>query len=69
VRLFFDIDMNALIPIGWFLGLLLSIYIVFELVGLRAIVRMFPEGRRWWMLPAQLCSLAIFAAAVHFNPF
>lgn len=61
--------MNATIAIFWFLGLLLSICVVFEVVGLRRMVQMFPEGNRWWLFPAQLGSLAIFAALVHYNPF
>lgn len=61
--------MRELIAIGWFIALLSSIYIVFKLVGLRSIVRMFPEGDRWWMLPAQLAALALFASLVHYNPF
>lgn len=61
--------MRELIEIGWFIALLVSVYIVFELVGLRSVVRMFPEGNRWWMLPAQLASLGLFASLVHYNPF
>ena len=61
--------MNALISIGWFGFLLLSIALVFEFVGLRRMVQTFPEGNRWWLLPVQFGSLAFFAAMVHFNPF
>jgi drug/metabolite transporter superfamily protein YnfA len=53
----------------WFLVLLFSMHLVFEVVGLRRMVQFFPEGRRWWMLPAQLVSLAIFAAVVLNHPF
>lgn len=61
--------MEALKAIGWFLALLISVWIVFETVGVRGLVRMFPEGRRWWMFPVQLSSLALFAAVIHFNPW
>lgn len=61
--------MVALKIIGWFVLLLLSIAAVFNLVGMRLMVGYFPEGRRWWMLPAQLLSLAVFAAIVLFHPF
>lgn len=61
--------MNAIKAIGWFLALLLTIGLVFELVGFRSMVRMFPEGWRWWQLPAQLASLAAFAAVVLLHPF
>lgn len=61
--------MNAFLAILWFVGLIVSIFLVFELVGCASMVRMFPEGRRWWMLPAQWGSLAFFAAMVLLNPF
>lgn len=61
--------MTALIAIAWFIGMYVSIIIVFNTVGSRLMVAYFPEGHRWWMLPAQLASLALFAALVHFNPF
>lgn len=55
--------------IGWFLWLLLSIYIVFQFIGMHLMVSYFPEGRRWWQFPAQLASLAFFATAVLYHPF
>jgi hypothetical protein len=61
--------MTALLSIAWFLALLLSVCAVFQFVGMRLMVSYFPEGRRWWMLPAQLGSLALFAALIHYNPF
>lgn len=61
--------MSGLYAIGWFLLLAVSILSVFELVGMRSMVSFFPEGRRWWQLPAQLASLAIFAAIVINHPF
>jgi drug/metabolite transporter superfamily protein YnfA len=61
--------MSSLYAIGWFLLLAVSILSVFELVGMRTMVNFFPEGRRWWQLPAQLVSLAIFAVIVISHPF
>ena len=61
--------MNAIYAIGWFLLLAASILAVFELVGTRLMVTFFPEGRRWWQLPAQLASLGVFAAIVINHPF
>ena len=61
--------MSALIAIGWFLWLCLSVVLVFHFVGMSSIVNMFPEGRRRWHLPAQLFTLAFFAAAVLCHPF
>lgn len=61
--------MSALITIGWFLLLSVSTLAVFELVGLWRLVCMFPEGKRWWMLPVQFASLAFFAAVVLNHPF
>jgi hypothetical protein len=55
--------------IGWFIGLIISIISVFQFVGISGIVNMFPEGRRWWMLPTQLLSLVIFAIVVLYHPF
>lgn len=61
--------MAALLAIAWFVGMIVSIFLIFELIGCASMVRMFPEGRRWWLLPVQLGSLAFFAALVLFNPF
>jgi len=61
--------MSALLAIAWFLMLLLAICLIFMLVGLHRMVHMLPEGKRWWLFPSQLASLAFFAALVHFNPF
>lgn len=61
--------MAALIVIAWFVCLLLSIWLVFNFVGAAGLVRMFPEGWRWWLLPVQWLSLAFFAAMVLINPF
>lgn len=61
--------MSNLYAIVWFLLLAFSILSVFELVGMRSMVNFFPEGRRWWQLPAQLVSLAIFAAIIINHPF
>jgi hypothetical protein len=60
--------MNALIAIGWFLWILIAMYIVNVFHGFAGIVRMFPEGWRWHM-PAQLMSLAHFAVVVLLHPF
>jgi hypothetical protein len=61
--------MTALLNIGWFLGFILSIATVFQLIGFAGLTRMFPEGQRAWHLPAQLASLAFFAAMILCNPF
>jgi hypothetical protein len=61
--------MQALKDIGWFVLLIVSFVAVFEFVGWRGLVRMFPKGWRWWMLPLQLISLAAFTAVVYFNPW
>ena len=61
--------MSAFKDIMWFVGTIASITAIFELVGFSGLVRMFPEGRRWWQFPAQLLSLAAFAALVLVNPF
>lgn len=61
--------MEALKVLGWAAWLLLSIALVFEFVSYSGLTRMFPEGRRAWHLPAQLGSLAFFAAAAICNPW
>lgn len=61
--------MSSVYSIGWFVALLVSIWLVFVLVGSRGLTTMFPEGRRWWHLPLQLASLALFAVVVLFHPF
>lgn len=64
-----EIMMHAVKAIGWFILLVVSILAVFEVVGWSGLIRMFPEGKRWWILPVQLLSLACFAAVVYFNPW
>lgn len=61
--------MNALLTIGWAGWLILAVAIVYEFVGLRRLVMMFPEGYRQWMPFAQLGSLAHFAVVVLLHPF
>ena len=61
--------MSGLIYIGWFILVCISMYSVFVFVGMNGLVNMFPEGRRWWQLPAQLTSLVIFGLICAFHPF
>ena len=61
--------MNELLTIGWFLWLIFSISGVFYFIELTGLCNIFPEGRRGWHFPAQLASLAFFAAAVLCNPW
>lgn len=61
--------MSPLYTLGWSILLLLSMWFVFEAVGMRLMCLYFPEGRRWWQLPLQLVSLAVFAAVVLAHPF
>lgn len=57
-----------MIQILWFIGLLVSIYAIFVTVGMQGLVGMFPEGKRWWHLPSQLLSLAVFSIFVLYHP-
>jgi len=61
--------MSAVIAILWFLALLASVQLVFWCCGVRGLVQMFPEGNRWWILPACFASLAVFAVVVLLHPF
>lgn len=61
--------MTPIKTIVWFIFFIISLVLVFETIGLRGLVRMFPEGWRWWQFPAQLVTLAVFAAVVINNPF
>ncbi|PRC92620.1 hypothetical protein [Solimicrobium silvestre] len=61
--------MSELKTISWLVWLLVSIWLVFHFIGFGGLCAMFPEGKRAWHLPAQLASLAIFAAAILCNPW
>lgn len=61
--------MQALMAIGWFVGLIISIGIIRIFSENAGMCRMFPEGFRWWTVPAELASYALFAAVVLFHPF
>lgn len=53
----------------WVVAALVAIRLVYRTVGIHYMVCMFPEGRRWWQLPAQMASLGFFAAVALFHPF
>lgn len=61
--------MTALLTIAWLLCLAASLLAIYQTVGAHLMVTFFPEGKRWWMFPAQMASLAAFAAVVTFHPF
>ncbi len=61
--------MNAIYAIIWFVGLTASISLIFHFVGMRLMVTLFQEGWRWWQLPMQLASIALFGAIVLNHPF
>jgi len=61
--------MEALMVLGWAVWIVVSIALVYDFVGYSGLVSMFPEGRRWWHLPAQFLALGLFAAAVICHPF
>ena len=61
--------MQSLLVILWFIGLVISIEVIFHFIGFSGLTRMFPEGWREWHPFAQYGSLAAFAAFVHFPPF
>jgi len=59
--------MSAFIAIGWFLWILIAMYIVNVLGGLG--LPGCPGGRQWWHIPAQLLGLAHLTAVVMLHPF
>lgn len=61
--------MSALLAIGWFIWLYLAIMLVQYVTAALVVTRMLPEGRRWWMMPAFLAALALFAACVRYAPW
>ncbi len=61
--------MEAVKVLAWAFWMLVSVWAVFALIGSAGLVAMFPEGRRWWQLPAQWASLGMFSAAVLCHPF
>lgn len=61
--------MDALKIIGWFLWLCFAMLVLAEAGQVGAMIRMFPEGRRWWTGPAQVAAMGFFASAVLCHPF
>lgn len=61
--------MSAMLVIGWFIWMVISIGLIFHYIGFSGLTRMFPEGERGWHFPVQMLTLANFAAAVLANPW
>ena len=61
--------MAELLTIGWVVWLIVAILLVYETAFIGAMVRMFPEGWRWWATPARHAALAHFALCVLLNPW
>jgi len=61
--------MEALKTLGWAVWIMASYLAVEEFFGYGGIVRMFPEGKRWWMTPAQMLALLSFTMAVVHSPW
>jgi hypothetical protein len=55
--------------IAWFVVLLVSINLIYSTIGIHYMVSFFPEGKRWYQLPLQLVTLALFATVVLYHPF
>ncbi len=60
---------TPLYTILWLIILFASMRAVWTYVGLSYMVNMFPEGRRWWLFPVQLLTMAVFAVVVLYHPF
>ena len=60
---------TALAAIAWAGMIVLSVGFIEVAWGNVDLVRMFPEGWRWWMPWLRLLSLIPFAALILFNPF
>lgn len=61
--------MTALLHFGWLICLVVSVFAIDTIFGYAGLSRMFPEGRRWWEMPARLGALAAFAIVVLYHPF
>lgn len=61
--------MEAVWVIVWLAAMLTAIVAVYQTVGVHLMVQYFPEGKRWWMLPAQLLAIAVFGVICAFHPF
>lgn len=59
----------AILGVLWFICFCVSTFLVLEFVGNLHLVSMFPEGKRWWMWPARIVALIIFANVIHYHPF
>lgn len=61
--------MHSLGVIDWFISLVASIWLIFQMVGIHAMTSFFPEGHRYWHFPVQLGTLILFAVVVLNHPF
>jgi hypothetical protein len=55
--------------IVWFVGWLVTMYSMYECLAPTNLVRMFPEGDRWWRLPVAFISIALYSAVLLNHPF
>lgn len=55
------IDYGTIAQIGaWLIALIASYGLVYEFVGLRALIAICPEGNRWWLAPARVGAMLAF---------
>ena len=54
--------------LAWLLFLLVTWVFVLELVGMRLMLRYFPEGCRAWHKPAQVAAMVCYGLVCHFTP-
>jgi len=54
--------------VAWGLALLVTNYFMWCFMSYRGLTNMFPEGKRWWHLPAAWTAILAFATVVWFHP-
>jgi hypothetical protein len=61
--------MAPLLSMIWLVVFVFSIMLLFHFIGIARLTDMFPEGRRWWHIWAQLSAIAFYTIIVLINPW
>jgi hypothetical protein len=61
--------MEVAIILAWGIGILYSLWLIFQIIGYVGLCNMFPEGFRWYTYPLAIASIVLYTVLILVNPF